>query len=552
MKVRILTCLLLALSAGATLMGAETREQWEIDLLAEKRGRIAQWIRELDASPPRRKRPAQALLEAYRRDDADLVLMELEHALDLDNEQIREGAGEVLGLIGDPRSIPVLARQLRYDAYIVVRQRILHQLPCFLVSDQRTREEVRDNLTAETYAVTDRIRSILREGGVGTPLQSFSPRSQARRDEIRHAIASQLDPVEAAIAGLESRRDSLRAQRVLVHFFGKPLGETSDEWYDAWAQLSKRPQTYRVFEELRGIEGLQVSACRLLQDMGAEGTEYVCARLERLVALDRPDTRETALSTTVELARLARHSLRPHHERVAALKNSPSREAELVWHRRRIESAERIQALASQLGRERLMEELERFRAVAYRAVGAGVPPVLPGDSEALRAEKTRLAEEAVARLHEQRVAKIDHETGLTAMAQACSWIGTSAAVRELAGLASFRSYTASRTDQITEYRVVRAAIDALAHVAADPALPGARAAFEELLLLRDNDTMLAGGPSRGGDEGLSVSDIVRYHLRVITRSQTSRKTDADWRAAYEASVFPADSSDTGFFPQDP
>lgn len=524
----VLLCAGSLLLATSTVAGEDALPQaWQESLLAQKRARVQQLIRQLDTSAPRRVGPATELQQAARGDGRDLVLAELNRALGLDNEQLREGVIDTLGLIGDPRSIPTITWQMRFDPHPIVRRQGLLQLPTFLVRDLRLREGVREALVAETYAVTDRIRGILRRGGMGDVPETFDPSFQALRDSVREGIAGQLDPVGSVIDGFRSPRDRYHAQRTLSIFFSKSMGENADEWREVWHTLESDPATLRIYPGLRGMEGVQISACRILADIGAEGTESVCAKLQRLIRLNRPDTRETALRTLVTLAELSQASLPAHRRRIAAIRTQSRYETELVWHQRRVESAERLQALAWDSGRAKVASSSETFRALAYRALAAGAPP-----------EERERSAEAVQILHDIRIAGTDSAVALRAMAEALGRIGTEAAVQELAGLAARRSHTEQRTDWRTEYRVVSAALEALAGLAVTPDRPGAAAAFEELLALRGEETRLRGGPVRGGQkQGPSIGEIALYHLSVLTELRDPDATADVWRAAYARMV---------------
>ncbi len=518
----LFACLLLLRAPAACGGGAV--EDWEKDLQREVKLRIARHIQGLDAPTQYREKQMRALVEAGRGEHAELVLDMLHNAFSYDNPQIREGVVDVLARIGRPASVPVLARQLRYETFLDIRLRILGILPIFLLPHRpNVQAELLVISENENYAMTDRLRSILRRGPVRVTGGVYDPVLHHLRQSIVAAVAEQLDPIGAAIRGVDSKRDDPQARETLRILCGTSMGRTREDWLQAWeAQRVKFHSPLDV-----QLATVQTRACRVLADIGAEGTEAVLAELEGLLRLPRPTANEAALRMTAALAAVAWQRL----DRRAAASEQPRREtadeAEQKWREDMVAAAKRTTAFALRVGLRKADAEHESVRAAAYACLGAC---------------RQREAVEALRR----RWVQGGESPGLqVSIARALGEIGGERALEILSVLVERKPYADTDQALADEYRLVVACLKAIGRMAGryDPETGRfrledrgtGRLAFGHLLALLKEDRVLAGGPRRESGQPLRIRDLALHQIQLVTGLAERAFSTKVWQGRYES-----------------
>jgi hypothetical protein len=505
---------LLLLSAPGAAHAADLTEAWERELREEAGREIALLIRGLDTPVVRRRPQVDALVRRGTGPNRDLALEMMHEAFDLYGIQVREGLVEVLARIGSPRSLPVLRRQVRFDTFPDVRILILRLAPAWLLaSEPGLHGEGVARLLGEGTGVTDRLRRAFRR----PPVRALDGRYDVEADRLRRAVEailrSQLDPVGAAIEGLDSTRDELDAYAILRRYVGTELGRTTAEWADAWRAM--RPD----FESpaARELETLQVRALGSLTLVGAEMSEALAEELTVLAAHGTDPVVQAALHAAGELAGLARERLPAAEAALPELRTRPPGDEERLWVERTVTAGRRALALAGTLGREHLDDPREPVRVAAIRCLAATRKP------------------EMVPLLERRRLRGGESAGVLTVLAEALGRIGGAEAVASLRLVSANPGYTADAQERREAYHALYAAMEALGRIVARGEEPGSGAAFAVLLERLADVRPVPAAPARPGGEPLTMQDLA-LHILQTAFGVTDESTDpADWRERHAA-----------------
>ncbi len=496
----------------AAATAAEIEEGWERDLQHATKLLITEQIQGLDTPIVQRRQPVKALVHEGSGANAALTLRLLAEALSRENRQTREGSVDVLAQIGNAKSVPALAWQLRYDTFRGVRMRILRVLPVFLLQGRgRLRHEVLELLDRDTYAMPNRLRKVLRQPPRRSSTQELDSALDRLQQTIARAIIGQLDPVASAIVGLGSTQSDTKARKVLQRFCGRSLGRNREEWLEAW-----KNQGLRFDSPLREeITTLQVAACEMIADIGAEGSEQLCARLLRLVRMDRERVTAAALATIGTLTDLAQGQEQEHRDALKELQADMKKEAEASWRTRKLAAARRMIVLAQDAGARGLASKNPSIRAGAYGCLGASRKLALV---KLIRHRALEAGESVQMRVH---------------VARALGRIGGGEAVQSLAVFAGYRSYAAQPRAQNDEYQLVWAAINGLGEIAGRFKPQAGEYAAIELLRLLEDQRQLPGGPRRQDGKPHQVRDLALRKLQEITGLRELSYAPKRWRDLY-------------------
>jgi len=509
--------------AGSSLRAADVVEDWEKDLQREDKIRISRWILSLNAPPSERREATTRLVEESRGENGAVVLELLHDTFSLNNPQIREGVVEVLAEIARPESVPILARQLRFDSFMDVRIRIMRLLPVFLLPEEpKLREEILALAARENYSMTERLRSALQRGPLRLAPHGYDADLDHLRRSVVQALMSQLDPVATAIEGLGSKKDDSLAQETVLYFLGRSLGESQDESLERWKTLGLESECLKIMD----ISILETTAAQMLADVGAEGSEELIRLLQRLTRVKRPAANETALQAAAALTRVARRRLLEH--RAWLQEHASDRqvsEVELKWREQGVQMAERTIRFTYETGTTAIASPTEEVRVAGYRCLGASGNP------------------EAVETLRRQFVTG-NEPLGMQArIAEALGEIGGEQAVQVLAVLADHKTYAAAGEPQAQEYRLMLAMIEALARIAGrydqqqrvlvvGDTDVGTQA-FRCLLDLLQNERPLPGGPRRADDTPVRMQDLVLRQIQLIVGVEDPTLDPERWFERY-------------------
>lgn len=511
--------------------GAGETSTWSRELEDRDRMRMGEKIQALDGPYNRRLPFVLDLVRDAQGPSRALVVDQLHRSLDLGNMQIRLGVVEVLARIGDPASVDPLIQRMIYEPVGEVRMSILRHLPLFCIPDPDERDQVRDRIERDLYEVPPRLRAVMRQPPVDARGR-FDATLDRTRQSVTHGVVSQLDAVDAAIDGIGDPVLHERADATLVMLLGrrlgiskeKKVGPSREDWRQRWRA---RGETFPA-REREQLDRWAVIACRVLRDMGAEGTPYLTARLERLIRLPAPAVRQAALETLATLTRLTRRESEKHRlaladpERAARMS-----EAESAWHKGRVEGARRLAALAREtIQAERpLLDPDPTVRAAAFEVLGSlGDPTLMP--------------------LLRQRLREGDRplEVQLAATAAAGD-LGGAAGVAWLREQTRYRDPPVGSQAQQREQMRLQGVLDALGRLVmrrdddgyvsiGDPAT--SRLALAAMLSLLDPTG--EGGVGIGRDargQPLRLRDLARAELQNALVSDDPSYDPADWRRIY-------------------
>lgn len=507
------TLLLLAWLLCAPAAGMES---WQEDLQLQTQSEISDKVVALDAPYKTRRRFVREVVELARQADSKrrrLIYEQLWASFARNNPQLQRGVVEVFARLADPTTLEALIKEMIYTRHRVVRRAILLHLPMYCVPDAQDREVVRQIVEQEIYEMPRRYLPLVRKPPLRAGSEAYDPAADRLRQLVETAIAGQLDPVEAVIDGLETREQG-RAEAALAQLCGVVLGRSREDWRQSWRGRFPTFTSPRQTE----IDEAQLLACQLLDDMGAEGTTYLCVRLRRLATVEREEVTRGALDAAAGLTRTA---LRERRHQAAALKKAETaprkmEESERSWRLRRLAAGERLRELAGELGRKYLDEEDPAVRASAYGCLGA-----------TRETEYVALIREALRRRNET-------SRMLAQVATVLGEIGGLEAVKILALQADYRDVAATPRRQADEYARVKAAMAALARIALDVEADGfkvelsvrdtavGKEALQRLCAHLGDARTISGAPRLPTGERMTVRELARWQLRQTFHTRTA------------------------------
>lgn len=503
-----------AMLLAADRPGAAREETWEDQQQYEARNRINNCIKGLDAPSRLRRKYVDELVSLADGKLRNLLLTQLVFGVELGNDQITQGAVEIYARIGDPATIPVLKGELLYSRSLDVRRSVIMHLPEFYVTDPRKKREIMAFFEKAEWFLPETLLRALREPPC--PDGQYSNVRDKLRREIEGILIEQLEPVSAVMQGLETASYHKRAYEQLKNYLGVDLGHRKDQWREFWGGRGREfvsPLQSELFDTA-------AAACRMLDDMGAEGSEELCAQVRWLLATPFTAMRTAALEMTASLTRQAQTERR---EQQAALAKGVERQAEKLWRQRRIEAAERLRRLVLELAEKYLGGEKSALNLLLIDCLGeTRSPEAMPFLRQILRSDNTSLD-------------IILHS------AAALGKIATPEAVRLLSLMAEYQGIAVHREEQVHEYKRVRAALHALGTVTGEPAADGlrpgdpeaAKLALDCLFTALNDQRRMAGAPENGNAEEQTVAGAVRKILREAWRTDESSFSPKVWKKRY-------------------
>ncbi|MBP5233915.1 MAG: HEAT repeat domain-containing protein [Planctomycetes bacterium] len=516
--------LAIALLAALWLPGggrpaAAREETWEDQQQYEARNRINHLIKGLDA-PFRLRLPYVRELVAMADGKLrNLLLTQLIFALDLKNSQITQGVVEIYSRISDPATIPILKGELLYDSSLDVRRSIILHLPSFYVADPEARAAVIDFFEKAERYPPERLLDAMREPPL-TGGRYSNVRDKLRR-EIEAILVEQLEPVGAVMQGMETAAYHKRAYEQLKSFLAVDLGHRKDKWREFWGGRGREfvsPLQSELFDTL-------TAACRMLANMGAEGTEELCAQVRWMLSTPFATERTAALEM---LSAITAQAVAESRWQRAALAEGVEHQAEKLWRQRRLEACARLQKLALELAGLYLGGDRSLLNLLLIDCLGeTRLPEAMPFLRRTLRSDNTSLE----ITLH---------------VAGALGKIGTPEAVRLLTLMAEYQGIAVRREEQVHEYHRVRAALRALGEVTGHYAksgefVPGdpkaAKQAVDCLAAALADRRHLVGAPDDGLKEEQTVAFVVRKILQETWRLNDDSFDPQVWKNHYRELV---------------
>lgn len=362
--------LLAMILAGACQPGWALEGVWDEDEQVGDRHRIRELIRELDTLPRNRLRYVQTLAGELRGSNRDITLEMLRTPLDGNNIQIKLGVIETFSRVPDPDLFPDFRWRILFDTSSDVRVSALRHLPAFCMPDPEERDAMLAIAESDFYAIPDWLQGRMRQLPLDPDTGAYLPARDRMRQQVETLVASQLDPVEAVIQHLETRRHRI-AVDTLRDLLDLNLGHVRDGWLEFWQAQGQ----VHVAAKQGEIDRYQIAASVVLQNLGAEGTPYLVERLRWMGGMQSPSARQAALETTAILAEHAADRLPVQRRALSGEGVDAMPEAERGWRRRRIDSHERMLTLAHELGAQHAMSGDPTIRAAAIHCLGASRTP---------------------------------------------------------------------------------------------------------------------------------------------------------------------------------
>lgn len=512
--------LLILLLAGTLRPGWALEGVWDEEENLGDRYRIRELVRELDVLPRMRLRYVLALAEELQGENRELALTMLRATMEGHNLQVKLGVIEALSRVPDPEFLPDFRWRILFDPSSDVRVSALRHLPAFCMPDPDERNAMLAIVESDFYAIPDWLQGRMRQPPLDRDAGLYIPARDRMRQQVEALIATQLDPVEAVIQQLETRRHRTAIES-LRHLLDLNLGHARDGWLEFWQAQGQ----IHVATQQGAIEEFQIAASVILQNLGAEGTPYLVDRLRWLAGTQSPAARQAALETTAVLAEYAGDQLPVQRAALEAVGADTMSEAERGWRRRRMEAHERMLALAHELGTRHALAREATICAAAIHCLGAGRTP----DAVRLILEAGRMGG--------------DSEMVLRQQIRSLGAIGSVEAVAELARLSVFRGVALDRFEQVQDYGRVEEAMQALAQIvrrargpAEDlmrPPLEAGEAAFAVLLERLADSRAMAGAPSGAGHAEGTVRILARRQLQYALGVREPSFDPAVWRRLY-------------------
>lgn len=505
-------------------------DTWENALALQARRRIASNIKALDQQVQLRWKEVKELVEDGRSANADLTIELLLRALPRGNHQLKEGIIEVLTQIGDPRGIPPIDYELRFDIYPDLRMWSMKTLPVFLLpADRALQNEFLKQAENQSYSLTDRMVEVLHRPPMRTSNNEFDSSLEQRRRNVIRAIASQLNPVGTAIQGFGTKRSDERARQALSYFAGSQIRHNHQKWIERWKTAGVNFLLPRQDE----ISMLQVTACMVLADIGAPATPEILEGLKRLLQKKEPALREASLNCLSAMCDVAASNMVKHQQRLALLGQNREHEAETTWRRRQMEMTATLLPLARSLGLEGLTAKEEAVRIAAFDCIGASREPSLPDNTPVQIAARRERTIKTIKELRTILLQGGEHPRTQIHLAQALGKLGERESVQLLHLITNYRSFSngiRAEREKRDEHNLVRSAIAAVAAIAARPGDPGREKAREELLKQLTNTRELSGGPGEPGGVPARVQNLALEQLQKMVNKKLRSFSPEDWQ----------------------
>ena len=435
--------------------------------------------------------------------------------------QISEGVIEIFSRVADPEVIPTLQDELLYSLYLDVRRSIIIHLPAFCIGDEEKRYEIVNMFENSEYDLPPRLLSALRMPPVSSITGEYdSTVEESTRRRVEASLSWQLEPVEAIINfGLENDNQD-RALTILKKMLGMDIGHSKNSWIEFWRS---RGRTYEspIQDE---IFTTQVLACKMLANLGAEGTEQLMNHVLWNMSTPFNTIRQAVLSMLIEITEFSNREVEEHKQ---ALENGIDFQPEILWRQRKIESNKRLKKTIFIVANDYLGDKNFDIRVAIVDCLGVTEESAaIPYIKKALRKD----SQSQLMRLH---------------IAKALGKIGGDEAVKILQLMVDYRGIAVKHELQVQEYKRVIVTFEALGAIVkklvSNPenieyAAP-AKEAFELLLKALGDSREFAGASSTLTGNSRTVQFAARYVLqRVFNQAEMSYNPDV-WSRIYSRKI---------------
>lgn len=487
---------------------------WDDRQQYEARNQINTMIKGLDAPFKLRQKYVDELVKLADEHSRSLLFTQLVFGLNLKNDQITQGILEAYSRINEPATIPNLIGELLYSKSLDVRRSVIIHLPLFYVTNNDDRAEIRDFFEMMERFLPARLLATLRE----PPL--IDGRYSNVRDKLRRetetTLTEQLQPVEAVLQGLETSYHKLAFEQ-LKHFLSIDLGHSKSKWVEFWrghGETFISPLQDELFDT-------QITACLMLANMGAEGTEDLCHNIRWAMATPFNVLRTAVLEMLSIITSVAVAESRANQ---VALQTTITHQAEKLWRERQQTALLRLQNLILELAKKYLSNDNPTLNLLLIDGLGeTRLPAAMPLLREILRSDNTSL-------------------DVLLRVAKALGKIGDEEAVKFLTMMAEYQGIAVKREAQIHEYQRVRGALRALSNITAEVDhdqlivrnRQAALLAVDYLLTALIDERRVIGAPLGGKAEEQTIAFLTRQILRETWSSDERSFSPDTWRKIYE------------------
>lgn len=287
---------------------ATGQEGWRRDLDHQERLRVAELVRNLDASYVRRRPTVAELVALGTGASRRLVQRQLEAALRSESPQMREAAVETMVRIGDPAYVPALAQYLPFEGFLDTRVLAIRLMPLFALSNDSERRQLFDLLYSAEYRMTERLRGILRRPPMRANGVDLDDSLAQVRRRVVAALEEQLDPIGAALEGYGDPDRDGYVRQWLIEVLKDSLEGDREAVIEKWNYI--RAQA-RLRDPVQ-INAIQQTAARTIVDTGSVGAWDA---LQALGRVHRDEARRIALDAFAGLSRFA-HQRWAEHTRI--------------------------------------------------------------------------------------------------------------------------------------------------------------------------------------------------------------------------------------------
>lgn len=290
-----LLCLLVATALTAGSLGTRALSE-DAQMRAD---RFDGLIEALNTTSSGRERVLENIFNELRGPDGREMRETLRSALSRQNTLILLGVIEAMAMLGDPGDVPGLEALLATSDKLEVKLRVIRLLPAFCLQSERARFNFityaagYDRISAGDVLDALRRPPITRRGRLDTSLERLQGR-------IIRCLASQFDPVAAALRYVDDVIFSPAARRAVGYYVGTALGNDPGRWSGIWAAQGG-DMALQMPDE---VEEIRLAALLSLSDMGAEGVPEVIDSIDILFVSGSEILRQAAFDSMGTMCRI--------------------------------------------------------------------------------------------------------------------------------------------------------------------------------------------------------------------------------------------------------
>ncbi len=501
---------------------AHAREEaWEEEMQFEARNQVKALIKAFNTTHDQRKQFVNELYKMALGKQRQMILQQLRQELLTCNSQVTEGILEVFARLNDPVILPMLEEELLYNPALDVRLNIIEHLPLFCVMANKDRDDLLRFLENGQRHLPEELIQTMRMPPVNPQTGRYDlSLDEDVRGRVEGALTAQLDPVDAIIENGLEQRNQARALAMLKQMLAVDLGHLRTAWLEYWKSRGKS----FVSPIQSDLLDSQISACRMLGYLGAEGKPALVERIRWLLSTPHTTARQSALEM---LREIIAYWVAQGPQMEQALRAPGLRQPEEIWIKRRQEGVKRLLALAQELGTAYAADSDPVIRMALVDCLGATARPEAVGlIAQALRTD----GQSQPMRTH---------------VIQALGEVGGTEAELLLEQMAAFRGISVEKNEQIDEYHRVHLAFDSLGQIAgrlqngrivnADKTAAGR--AVEFLLAQLADSRRFPGATAHANPERQTVQFLARATLQTILQDASESYDPAYWRTAWNTAA---------------